>query len=141
MLVDCFIFCSLLSSRVAVTKTMLVPLRLSAQLVCSRVVTFSFGCGWSSREPVRTPESLGRSSMYPWLRSARFTLQHTASPDPENVRLNGALGVKSDGGGRCAQPLSSAIAIAAAPARTQSTEFTFGSPMAVSVLPSHERRY
>jgi hypothetical protein len=30
-LVDCFIFCSLLTSRSAVTKTMLVPLRLSAQ--------------------------------------------------------------------------------------------------------------
>jgi hypothetical protein len=37
--------------------------------------------------------------MYPWLSSARFTLQHTVSPDPVNVRLKGADAVNCAGGG------------------------------------------
>src|SRR5580658_8801425 len=55
---------------------------------------------------------------------ARFTLQQTLSPDPENVRLKGAWVVKLSATSRCrwlAQPLSAASTAQPSPVKTRSS--------------------
>src|SRR5690348_13888340 len=51
--------------------------------------------------------------MYPWLSSARFTLQHTASPEPAKVLLKGACALMLSRASSClrdAHPLTTSAA-------------------------------
>src|SRR5690349_15435853 len=54
--------------------------------------------------------------MYPWLRSARLTLQQTVSPDPARVLLKGAAALKPSRATSCfreAQPAATAATASA----------------------------